>query len=342
MMNMTRPMEMWSLAEVIEELENLSTLEAVLDDTGLLDILACDVEDVTVLAPTNDAFGNVDAKFATDPQWILHLVDILFKHVVEGVAESGDLSDGLMLPTAQGENITVAVTTEVCFSPSATGSACTETVDLPAANGIVHVIDDVLVPLWTGTSLRDYIASEADFSTLDALLTCANLTLGDPAITLFAPTNDALMDANATFLCSDEGLPMLTEILAYHVVPSVLPSILIPEGMEMIETAQGQDLTLLLCDTLTVNDIDVLMADILVNNGVIHVIDGLLLPPPEEEMSATEAPSEETKSTKAAKAAKACKAKAEESTESPMPRSTKSPKSTKSPAPTPMVRRNRH
>lgn len=100
-------------------------------------------------------------------------------------------------------------------------------------------------------------------------------------MTVFAPTNDAFSGFSVDELCSD--IPSLTDILLYHVVPAVIPSMLIEEGLTTgIPTLYGSELTVTNCPYyfLTVDESNVIGTDVLANNGVIHVIDTVLLPPP--------------------------------------------------------------
>ena len=100
---------------------------------------------------------------------------------------------------------------------------------------------------------------------------------------LFAPSEDAFAGLSVEDLCAEKAL--LTEILTYHVIPTVLPSPHIPSGTTYVKTIQGSFLTLHSTDlgtdeaVLKVNDATVISADVGTNNGMIHVIDGVLEPP---------------------------------------------------------------
>jgi transforming growth factor-beta-induced protein len=209
-------------------------------------------------------------------------------HVTEPAVFSGDLTDGMEIEMFNLEIVTVSIDEDaVCFSPSVKGSACVVVPDVAATNGVAHVIDDVIKPFWIDDSVKDIVAGFPGTSTLFTLIECAGLTdvLDTFGITVFAPSNEALADLDAGFLCG-EGLPTLIEILAYHVVPTVVPSINIPIGMTVLPTLQGEDVTVTYMpneipekSVLMVNDANIIDFDFGAKNGILHVIDGLLVPP---------------------------------------------------------------
>ncbi|MGY6705512.1 fasciclin domain-containing protein [Roseinatronobacter sp.] len=127
----------------------------------------------------------------------------------------------------------------------------------------------------------DIAAGNEAFSTLVAAVTAAGLvdTLkGDGPFTVFAPTDDAfaaLPEGTVEALLDD--IPTLTAILTYHVVPGAVMSGDLSDGM-MAETVNGQSVTIGVGDTVTVDGATVIQADIEASNGVIHVIDSVILP----------------------------------------------------------------
>jgi transforming growth factor-beta-induced protein len=311
------------LAEIVTTTPDLVFLAKALEEAEILQFFESLEFEYTGLAPDNAAFNVLFTaapelgKVIFDDEWILHLLDLLTMHVTEPTVLSSDLSDGQVIQTFnQGETLTVSTTDGVCFTPSVSGSSCVTTADVLAKNGVAHIIDDVLKPFWIDFSVLDIISGIPDLSTLLSLLECSGL---DDAlasvfgVTVFGPTNDAFVGANATFLCSDEGLPTLTDILTYHVLPSVLPSILIPEGTKDYVTLQGKPVTTTLMDSKdpVINDANIIAVDFGANNGIgksmhldrvtlfvlgfsqstnphipilfntVHVIDKILLPPAE-------------------------------------------------------------
>src|SRR6056297_1330551 len=129
----------------------------------------------------------------------------------------------------------------------------------------------------------DIAAGNDDFSTLVAAVKAADLvdTLkGDGPFTVFAPTNAAfaaLPEGTVESLLKPENKDQLTAILTYHVVPGKVMSSDLSDGM-MATTVQGGDLTVDLSDGVMINGANVVTADIEASNGVIHVIDAVILP----------------------------------------------------------------
>ena len=151
--------------------------------------------------------------------------------------------------------------------------------DILADNGRVHIIDAVVLPLETVVD----VAINNGFSSLAAAVIEAKLlpALTNPLdnFTVFAPTNQAF-DELAVALGTDiNGLlanPLLTDILLYHTVSGTVLSTDLSNGQ--VTTLQGDDITVDLSMGVMINDAEVTSADILSDNGVVHVIDQVLLP----------------------------------------------------------------
>ena len=130
----------------------------------------------------------------------------------------------------------------------------------------------------------DIAASNDDFSTLVTAVTAAELVdvlKGEGPFTVFAPTNaafDALPDGTVASLLEPESKDALTGILTYHVVPGFYPASSLAGAKGNIPTAQGGTLAVDGTNGVTVNGVNVVTPDIMASNGVIHVIDGVLLP----------------------------------------------------------------
>eukprot|EP00977_Amphora_coffeiformis_P016948 scaffold5376_cov171-Amphora_coffeaeformis.AAC.1 len=266
-----------SLGEIVEDTPSLSTLEVALETAGLLDAFFCEIEDVTVFAPTNAAFealGMESVNLLLTPGWTLHLQTTLLKHVVDGVIPSSAVTDGAVVTTLSGEPITVSRNGDICFAPV---NVCVEMADVMAQNGIAHVVDQVIIPDWAETTFADVVTNSDNFSILADLLSCASLTSLPDEITVFAPTNDAF---NALFA---ETVETLTDILKYHVITAVVPSVLIDGGVNYALTLQGSMVTITNClpDSLTIDESSIVATDVLTNGGIIHVIDAVLTPPVE-------------------------------------------------------------
>ncbi|MFM7300069.1 MAG: fasciclin domain-containing protein, partial [Crocinitomicaceae bacterium] len=153
-------------------------------------------------------------------------------------------------------------------------------VDINAGNGVVHVLDAVVLPIETVVD----VALDNGFSTLATAVVTAELlpVLTDPfsEFTVFAPTNaafDNLATALNTDLAGILALPNLADVLTYHVVEGTVLSTQLTAGP--VATVNGEDVIVTLSNGVQINDATVTLADVLADNGVVHVIDGVLLPP---------------------------------------------------------------
>ncbi len=228
----------------------------------------------TVFAPNNAAFAKLPAEtlngLLQNPE---KLRQVLLYHVVPGRVRSTDLVAGKVV-TAQGAAVTVNLTGGVKVNDSSVIAT-----DIEASNGIIHVIDTVLLP---PPNIVEIAASNADFSTLVTAVQAASLveTLqGSGPFTVFAPNNAAFAKLPAETLNGLLQNPeKLRQILLYHVVPGRVRSTDLVAGK--VVTAQGAAVTVNLTGGVTVNDSSVIATDIEASNGIIHVIDTVLLPPP--------------------------------------------------------------
>ena len=269
-----------TIAEIAAETEGFSTLVAALDAVGLVDALNGEGQ-FTVFAPTDDAFaalpeGTVEGLLEdTDA-----LTNVLLYHVADGkkMASEVVMLDGSILETLQGQNVDI----NVAENSVTADDAMIITTDIEAANGVIHVIDAVILP---ETRTIAQIASETEgFSTLVTALQAAGLVdalNADGEFTVFAPTDDAfaaLPDGALDELVADTEA--LTDVLLYHVVDGMFMSLDVLEldGQE-VETLSGSTLLIVIEDeNVKINDAMVIAADIEASNGVIHVIDSVLLP----------------------------------------------------------------
>ena len=132
-----------------------------------------------------------------------------------------------------------------------------------------------------GNDIVDIAVADGNFTTLVAAVDAAGLvdTLkGDGPFTVFAPTDEAFAALpEGTVEALLEDIETLTAILTYHVVPGAVMSGDLADGM-MAETVNGQSVTIGVGDTVTVDGATVVLADIEASNGVIHVIDAVILP----------------------------------------------------------------
>ena len=256
------------------------SLVAALDRADLVATLSGDGP-FTVFAPTDDAFtaAGIDLdSFNTDGE-IATLVDILTYHVLAGAVNSSQVTDGMTATMLNGDDVTFSVTDGTVMIGDATVTAA----DVMASNGIIHVIDMVLMPpsdlvdiptVAQGTGIHDSLVAAVVQAELLTTLQ------GEGPFTVFAPTDDAFTAAGIDLaaLDTDEGKATLTDILLYHVVSGSVASSALADGM--IATAvNGDDLAFTVGEGVMVNNANVILADVQASNGIIHVIDKVLMPP---------------------------------------------------------------
>ena len=239
----------------------------------------------TVFAPTDDAFlalaGALDAT-AEDLLALPELADILLYHVVGATALSSDLADGQTIATLNGAEVTVTINDEGIFINDAQVTVA----DIVADNGVVHVIDAVLIPPVPTNTVVDVIVNSDVHNLLEAAVIEADLAgalSGEGPFTVFAPTDDAFLALAGALGATAEdllALPELADILLYHVVGGTALSSDLADG-QTIATLNGAEVTVSIeCDgSIFINDAQVVLADIVADNGVVHVIDAVLTPP---------------------------------------------------------------
>ena len=238
----------------------------------------------TVFAPTNDAFEGLlsaigQSNLEDVPEPVLR--EVLEYHVVASSAlRSNALVNG-DVTTAGGEAIAVSTAGGVRLNTTTNVT----TADVEATNGIVHVIDAVLVP----PSIRPIVGTivapayfNKNFTTLIAAVQAASpavlqTLLASPDKTLFAPTNDAFAAAGITSL-PDEAT--LDAVLKYHVIEGEVMAADIANGSSEAPTLNGTIYLSNGASGVFINGTtEVVATDITGSNGVVHVIDKTLLPP---------------------------------------------------------------
>ena len=274
-----------TLADNIQDDDRFTTLAAALAQTGLDQALDDVTNPRTVFAPTDEAFAaaGVDLGSLSNEQ----LSDILLYHVVESRVPAASLSAGqsqvasLSTGGADDRNLTLSINrngSDVTIN----GNANVIDADNETVNGIIHVIDQVLLP----PSIASFAVADGRFTTLvsalqrtglDAVLTDAG------SYTVFAPTDDAFAAAGIDLdAVSDEDL---TQILLYHVLGAVVGAGDIADGNNFVTTLStagpnGTALSALVDKSdgnVSINgSADVVIADIFTTNGVIHAIDEVI------------------------------------------------------------------
>jgi len=276
------------IVDIAVEDGRFTTLVAAVQAADLAETLSGEGP-FTVFAPTDDAFaklpeGTIEALLADIPQ----LTDILLYHVVPGKVMAADVVglDGQMADTAlEGKQIAVAIDSDKVLLNETVIVVIT---DIEASNGVIHVVDTVLLPPadTSDKTIVEIAVEDGRFTTLVAALQAADLveTLsGEGPFTVFAPTDDAfakLPEGTIDALLAD--IPQLTNILLYHVVAGNVKAadVLTLDGQEVETALEGQMIMIKIDgDKVMLNqDVMVIITDIIAANGVIHVIDTVLLP----------------------------------------------------------------
>ena len=332
------------------------SLVAALGHAGLVEALQANGP-FTVFAPTDAAFAaaGIDLAAFDNDEANATLSDILLYHVTEGAVEAASVTDGLTVTMLNGDDATFTVTNTTVKI----GDATVTTADVTASNGIIHVIDTVLMPpadepatpqgppgeicyniethtivvgadqaaceaymfgdyeingenvtscyntvthtfantsqavcegyMWVPpVNLAMTAAATTVHTALVAALQTAELvdTLsGNETFTVFAPSDEAFAAAGIDLDTYDtvEEISALVDILLYHVVAGETLSTDLSEGTTTVTAANGDALDIVVdAAGVTVGGATVTIADVPASNGVIHVIDAVLLPPVEE------------------------------------------------------------
>ncbi|MFN7905533.1 MAG: fasciclin domain-containing protein [Pseudobdellovibrionaceae bacterium] len=264
-----------------------STLVAAVSAAGLVDTLKSEGP-FTVLAPTNDAFAKLPAgtiEFLLEPANKQALTNILLYHVLALKADSGIVKSlvNQAATTVLGKDIKLTQAGSDLFI----NDSKVIITDIQAKNGIIHVIDTVLIPEAASAPKKldivDTAIAAGSFKTLVAAVSAAGLveTLrGEVPFTVFAPTDEAFAKLGKTVdeLLLPENKETLTQILLYHVVAG---KVLAKDAVLLSEapSVSGAKLALKVeSGSLFINQSKVIAADIETSNGVIHVIDAVLIP----------------------------------------------------------------
>lgn len=257
---------------------NFTTLVGLVSQyPDLVDAVAS--TELTVFAPTNDAFDklfeNVDPNSLTEEQ----IAEILLYHTVLGAQVfAGDLDEEQTVESGSEEALYITADSEGVL---VNGSSNVTTADVASSNGVIHAVDSVLLPN-AFTSVPGIVSKNYELSTLLDLVADREAilnSLSDPegTFTVFAPTNAAFDAALEAFpdLTEEE----ITEILTYHVLTAQVLSTDLSDG-QTAETLQGEDITVTINDDgVQINNANVVTADLAGTNGVVHIIDAVILPP---------------------------------------------------------------
>ncbi len=296
-----------SIYDIAASNPNFTALVAAVQKTNLVNVLR--TQSLTVLAPTNTAFARLDPPFnnaqninaITNPAQISALSNILRYHVIAGrrqaaqlpvpsiasLADASGPNDNLLWisrPTVSGTQSNIFVN----------GNTRITTRDIFASNGTIQVIDNVLIP--ASQTTFQIAQSNPAFSILTAALARTGLfsLVNDPSVnlTVFAPTNAAFAQLPAP-LNSAEGirsirdqatLDLLRNVLLYHVVPNRVFSVDLSEGLRPGTALTNRSFLVSLSNGPSVTGDGnstpsrISTVNLLTRNGVIHIIDQVLLP----------------------------------------------------------------
>ncbi len=279
-----------TITEIVTTNSDFSLLKTALVQAGLTDVLS-GAGPFTVFAPNNAAFAaaglDTEAKLKAVP--VETLKKILLYHVV------GDNIPAASIPTASNTPVKTAAELDVFVTKNSTGvfvnGASVIQADVMANNGVVHVINTVLMP--PAGNIVEVAQANPDFSLLVAAVlrasqgstNVAQVLSGNGPLTVFAPTNQAFIKAGfanaAAIQAADPAV--LTSILTYHVVPARVFSSDLTEGAQP-QTANGKTVAISLSGGAKVKGNQnasasvISPANLVTTNGVIHVIDQVLLP----------------------------------------------------------------
>lgn len=242
----------------------------------------------TVFAPTNDAFAKLEdgvlEVLLANPTV---LADLLKYHVVSGKVLSTDLTTTSVQTLLSGKSISVSVANGVTLN----GTASVVEADIEATNGVVHVIDEVLIPEGFELPKDNIVSIAAQTPSLSILVEALSLfpnlvdaLSSDGSFTVFAPTNDAfiaLLGVIGQESLSDIPESVIERLLKYHVISGA--------ALMSTDLSDGQMASTLLSDddkikvqisgqSVKINGANVTAANIEASNGVVHVVDAVLVP----------------------------------------------------------------
>ncbi|MDG2102346.1 MAG: fasciclin domain-containing protein [Pirellulaceae bacterium] len=269
-----------TIAETAIEVGNFKTLVAAAQAAGLVDTLNGGTQ-LTVFAPTDEAFAKIDPETLAallKPENIDQLTQILTYHVVPGRVNASTAYDLDFAGTVNGQRLPINFRGEGLK----VGDANIKVTDVQCSNGVIHVIDSVLMPALA--DIPTTAQSAGQFNTLLAAVGAAGLAdvlAGDGPFTVFAPTDEAfaaLPEGTVATLLKPENKQQLVDILKYHVISGrVYDTDAV--AAKRAETLLGRGVNIgLNAEGITVNDAKIVARNIDASNGVIHVIDQVLIP----------------------------------------------------------------
>jgi len=262
-----------TIVETAVEAGSFTTLVKAVQEAGLVEALS-GPGPLTVFAPTDEAFAEIPAEtlnaLLQDKE---KLISVLTYHVVAGNLLGAQVVRKNSIITLQGGAMSVDISDGLKVDDANVIEA-----DIRASNGRIHVIDKVLMP----KNIVETAVGAGIFNTLVTAVQEAGLVdvlSGPGPFTVFAPTDAAFAKVPASMLndlLADKE--QLAQVLTYHVVPGKLMAEDVV-AMDKIKTVQGNEITVNYdCSGVMVDNALVVNTDIVASNGVIHVIDAVILP----------------------------------------------------------------
>jgi uncharacterized surface protein with fasciclin (FAS1) repeats len=270
-----------TIVDLAAKAGTFNTLVTAVKAAGLKDTLR-GKGPFTVFAPSDEAFAKIPKKDLEDllkPENRKKLAAILTYHVVPNEVLAGDVVKLKSAKTVNGQSIKIQVKDKKVF----VDNAQVVKTDIKASNGVIHVINSVIMPDFR-KDIVDTAVENGSFRTLVAAVKAAGLvdTLkGEGPFTVFAPTDEAfgkLSQETLKDLLKPENKEKLKAILTYHVLSGEIKSDRVIKS-KSVKTVNGQSLGIQVRKgSVYLGDARVVKTDITARNGVIHVIDTVLIP----------------------------------------------------------------
>lgn len=276
-----------NIVELAQNTPNLSILVEAVTAAGLANTLSTGT--LTVFAPTNAAFAALLAELGVTKDALLAnkplLTAVLTYHVLGSKVMRADVPLGKAITPVSGGFFKIESNNGLKITDGRNRMSTITSTDIQASNGVVHLVDRVLLP-----ADKDIVATASalpDFSILVEAVVAAGLATtlkGTGPFTVFAPTNAAFAALLTELGVSKADLlantALLTKVLTYHVVPARVLKAEVPVSTA-ITTVQGQTFTInssLVITDQNMRTSKITAADVFTSNGVIHVVDKVILP----------------------------------------------------------------
>lgn len=296
-----------TLRQLVVQSPSLSLLAAAVATSSVASLLSGSASSYTLFAPTNEAFDQLGIGVASSllmPANQDKLAQVLRYHVLQERFLRADFTANTAVQTLEQGLLKISSVSPLTVDDTAT----VQTVDIPATNGVMHIINRVLLPPGFRFPDKDVVQladSTASLSTFNALVALAGLRgdfTAEGPYTVFAPTDSAfaaLDRATLEALRQSENRDLLQRVLRYHVVSGRADSTLLRYGRD-IQTIEGGMISVTPWTELgwqgvayqrfqppvTLNtDVQVSTEDALATNGIVHFVNKVLLPPGMEIMA---------------------------------------------------------